>query len=168
MPSHFQQMPMFAICGWCGAMIGLSGEAYLWLKALHLISVIAWLAGMLYLPRLFVYHCDAAPGSELSETLKVMERRLLNVIINPAMIASWAFGLAMLASGGEALWSRPWMIVKLVCVVALLVAHSRMVKWCKDFGADRNTRSQKFYRIANEVPTALMIMIIIMVVVQPF
>ncbi len=149
-------------------MIGLSGEAYLWAKALHLISVIAWLAGMLYLPRLFVYHCEAAPGSELSETLKVMERRLLRAIINPAMIASWVFGLVMLTAGGEALWSRPWMIVKLFCVVALSVAHSRMVKWCKEFEVDRNTRSQKFYRIANEVPTALMIVIVIMVVVQPF
>ena len=149
-------------------MIELSGEAYLWLKALHLISVIAWLAGMLYLPRLFVYHCDAEPGSELSETLKVMERRLLKVIINPAMVASWAFGLAMLTSGGEALWSQPWMIVKLVCVVGLSAAHSRMVRWCKDFGADRNTHTQKFYRIANEVPTALMVVAIIMVVVQPF
>ena len=143
-------------------------EIYLWLKALHLISVIAWLAGMLYLPRLFVYHCDAEPGSELSETLKVMERRLLKAIINPAMIASWAFGLAMLASGGEVLWSRPWMIVKMVCVVALSLAHSRMAKWCKDFEADRNTRPQKFYRIANEVPTTLMVVVIIMVIVQPF
>ena len=84
------------------------------------------------------------------------------------MIASWVFGLAMLVIGGEALWSRPWMIVKMVCVVALSLAHSRMAKWCKDFGADRNTRSQKFYRIANEVPTALMVVVIIMVIVQPF
>ena len=138
------------------------------MKALHLVSVMSWLAGLLYLPRLFVYHCDAASGSELSETLKVMERRLLRAIINPAMIASWVFGLTMLVLGGEALWSQPWMIIKLDCVVALSVAHGRMVKWCNDFNADRNTRPQKFYRIANEVPTALMVVIIIMVVVQPF
>ena len=149
-------------------MIELSGETYLWVKALHLVSVMSWLAGLLYLPRLFVYHCDAESGSELSETLKVMERRLLRAIINPAMIASWVFGLTMLAAGGEALWSQPWMIIKLICVIAMSVAHGRMVKWCSDFNADRNTRPQTFYRIANEVPTALMVVIIVMVVVQPF
>ena len=149
-------------------MIELSGEAYLWIKALHLISVIAWLVGMLYLPRLFVYHCDAKPGSELSETLKVMERRLLRAIINPAMIAAWFFGLTMLAVGGEALWLQPWMIIKLIFVVAMSFAHIRMAQWRKDFEVDRNTRSQKFYRIANEIPTVFMIVIIIMIVVQPF
>ena len=149
-------------------MIDLSGEVYLWIKALHLISVIAWLAGLLYLPRLFVYHCGAEPNSELSETLKVMERRLLRVIMGPAMIASWAFGLTMLAAGGEALWSQPWMIVKLVCVVLMSVAHGEMAKWRKDFEADRNTRPQKFYRIANEAPTVLLIVIVSVVTVRPF
>ena len=148
-------------------MIELSGEAYLWVKALHMISVMAWMAGMLYLPRLFVYHCDAETGSELSETLKVMERRLLRLIINPAMISSWVFGLAMLAASGDVLWSQPWMIIKLVCVVFMSIAHGEMAKWRKAFEADRNTRSQKFYRIANEVPTILMVVIIIMAVVQP-
>ena len=149
-------------------MIELSATAYLWIKALHVISVLSWMAGMLYLPRLFVYHCAAEPGSELSETLKIMERRLLRAIINPAMAASWIFGLVMLAAGGEALWSQPWMIVKLVCVVAMSVAHGEMAKWRKDFEADRNTRPDRFYRIANEVPTVLMIVIVIMVIVQPF
>ena len=148
-------------------MIELSGEAYLWVKALHMISVMAWMAGMLYLPRLFVYHCDAETGSELSETLKVMERRLLRLIINPAMLSSWVFGLTMLAASGDVLWSQPWMIIKLVCVVFMSIAHGEMAKWRKDFEADRNTRPQKFYRIANEVPTILMIVIIIMVIVQP-
>ena len=148
-------------------MIELSGEAYLWVKALHMISVMAWMAGMLYLPRLFVYHCDAETGSELSETLKVMERRLLRLIINPAMISSWVFGLTMLAASGDVLWSQPWMIIKLVCVVLMSIAHGEMAKWRKDFEADRNTRPQKFYRIANEVPTILMVVIIIMAVVQP-
>ena len=148
-------------------MIELSGEVYLWVKALHMISVMAWMAGMLYLPRLFVYYCDAELGSELSETLKVMERRLLRLIINPAMISSWVFGLTMLAVSGDVLWSQPWMIIKLVCVVFMSIAHGEMAKWRKDFEADRNTRPQKFYRIANEVPTILMIVIIIMVIVQP-
>ena len=148
-------------------MIELSGEAYLWVKALHMISVMAWMAGMLYLPRLFVYHCDAETGSELSETLKVMERRLLRLIINPAMISSWVFGLTMLVASGDVLWSQPWMIIKLVCVVFMSIAHGEMAKWRKAFEADRNTRSQKFYRIANEVPTILMVVIIIMAVVQP-
>ena len=148
-------------------MIELSGEVYLWVKALHMISVMAWMAGMLYLPRLFVYHCDAEQGSELSETLKVMERRLLRLIINPAMISSWVLGLTMLAGSGDMLWSQPWMIIKLACVVFMSIAHGEMAKWRKDFEADRNTRPQKFYRIANEVPTILMIVIIIMVIVQP-
>ena len=148
-------------------MIELSGEVYLWVKALHMISVMAWMAGMLYLPRLFVYHCDAELGSELSETLKVMEGRLLRLIINPAMISSWVFGLTMLVVSGDVLWSQPWMIIKLVCVVFMSIAHGEMAKWRKDFEADRNTRPQKFYRIANEVPTILMIVIIIMVIVQP-
>jgi len=149
-------------------MIELSGTAYAWIKAVHVIAVISWMAGLLYLPRLFVYHCAAAPGSETSETLKVMERRLLRAIMTPAMTVSWICGLIMLAAGGEALWSETWMIVKLVGVLALSAAHREMAKWRKDFEADRNTRGDKFYRIANEVPTLLMIVIVIMVIVQPF
>ncbi len=149
-------------------MIELSATAYDWIKALHVVAVISWMAGLLYLPRLFVYHCQADAGSETSETLKIMERRLLRAIMNPAMIAAWLFGGVMLAAGGDALWSAPWMIAKFVCVLGMSAAHGEMAKWRKDFEADRNTRSQKFYRIANEVPTVLMIIIVIMVIVRPF
>ena len=158
---------MLALSRQGNGMIELTAEVSLWIKALHLISVIAWMAGMLYLPRLFVYHCEAEPGSELSETLKVMERRLLRLIINPAMIVSWVLGLTLLAGSGATLWSQPWMIIKLFCVVLMSIAQGKMAKWRKDFEADLNTRPQKFYRIANEVPTVLMIVIVIMVIVQP-
>ena len=141
-------------------------EAYQWIKALHLISVIAWMAGMLYLPRLYVYHCDAEPGSDKSETFKVMERRLLRAIMNPAMIAAWGFGLWLLYLS-EA-WTAPWMMAKLVLVFAMTVMHHLLARWRKDFEADRNDRSTRFYRIANEVPTLIMIGIVILVIVQPF
>ena len=149
-------------------MIELSDTAYLWIKALHIISVIAWMAGLLYLPRLFIYHVDAEPGSELSETLKIMEHRLLKFIMNPAMAASFIFGIILLLGLGEASWSTGWLHVKLLLVAALLVAHMAMGRWRREFAEDRNTRPQKFYRIANEVPTVLMIAIVILVVVQPF
>lgn len=141
-------------------------ESYQWIKALHLISVIAWMAGMLYLPRLYVYHCDAEPGSDKSETFKVMERRLLRGIMGPAMILAWIFGLALLYLS-EA-WTEGWMMAKGVLVVAMTVVHHYFALWRKDFEADRNDRSAKFYRIANEVPTVLMIGIVILVIVQPF
>jgi putative membrane protein len=139
---------------------------YLWVKALHVIAIIAWMAGMLYLPRLFVYHCVAAPGSVQSETFKVMERRLLRAIINPAMIVSWLLGLWLAWSGN---WlSAPWFHGKLVLVLALSGVHGMLARWTKDFAADRNQHSQKFFRIMNEVPTVLMIGIVILVVVKPF
>jgi len=139
---------------------------YLWLKAFHIIALIAWMAGMLYLPRLFVYHCDAEPGSKLSETFKLMERRLLRFIINPAMIATWVFGLWLAWQAG---WFRSgWFHAKLALVLALSVVHVFFARWVKDFAADRNRRSQKFYRIANEIPTVLMILIVILAVVKPF
>jgi putative membrane protein len=139
---------------------------YLWLKALHVVAIIAWMAGMLYLPRLFVYHCEAEPGSRLSETLKVMERRLLTAIINPAMVASWVLGLWLAWDGG---WLRSgWLHGKLVLVLALSAMHGFLVRWVHDLAADRNRHSQKFYRIINEVPTILMIGIVILVVVKPF
>ena len=141
-------------------------ESYQWIKAIHLISVIAWMAGMLYLPRLYVYHCDAAPGSETSETFKVMERRLLRGIMGPAMILTWVFGLWLLYLS-EA-WTEGWMMAKGVLVVAMTVAHHFFALWRKDFEADRNERPAKFYRIANEVPTVLMIGVVILVIVQPF
>lgn len=141
-------------------------EPYQWIKALHLISVIAWMAGLLYLPRLFVYHCDAAPGSDKSETFKVMERRLLRAIMNPAMVFTWIFGLLMLYMS-EA-WTEKWMMAKLVLVAIMTLMHHSLALWRKDFLADRNNRSARFYRFANEVPTVLMIGIVILVIVQPF
>jgi putative membrane protein len=139
---------------------------YEWLKAFHVIAVIAWMAGMLYLPRLFVYHCEADPGSRQSETFKVMERRLLKAIINPAMIATWVLGLWLAWSGG---WlAAPWFHVKLALVLAMTAMHGLLVGYVKDFAADRNRRTQKFYRIINEVPTVLMILIVIVVTVKPF
>ena len=139
---------------------------YLWLKALHVIAVIAWMAGMLYLPRLFVYHCEAAPGSPQSETFKVMERRLLRVIINPAMIVTWVVGLWLAWDSG--FYRSPWLQAKFVLVLAMSGVHGLLSRCVKDFGADRNQRSQKFYRIINEVPTALMVLIVILVIVKPF
>ena len=141
-------------------------ESYQWIKALHLISVIAWMAGMLYLPRLFVYHCEAEPGSDKSETFKIMERRLLRGIMGPAMILTWIFGLILLYLS-EA-WTEGWMMAKGVLIIAMTVVHHYYALWRKDFEADRNERPAKFYRIANEVPTVLMIGIVILVIVQPF
>lgn len=140
--------------------------AYLWLKALHIIAVIAWMAGLLYLPRLFVYHCEAEPGSKQSETFKVMERRLLKAIINPAMIVTWLAGLYLAWRGHW--FSSTWLHAKLALVIILSGVHGFFSRWVKDFAADQNTRSQKFYRIINEVPTVLMIFIVILVVVKPF
>jgi putative membrane protein len=141
-------------------------ELYPWIKALHVIAVIAWMAGMLYLPRLFVYHVDAAKGSPQSETFKVMERRLLKAIINPAMIATWIFGLAMIFIGD--LWNQPWLWAKLVLVLILSGLHGMFSRWQRDFENDRNTRTARFYRLVNEVPTVLMIGIVILVIVKPF
>ena len=138
-----------------------------WVKALHVISVIAWMAGMLYLPRLFVYHADRAPESEASEMLKVMERRLLRAIINPAMIASFVFGGLLLATPGMIDWSAWWIHAKLVLVVIMSGLHGAFSRWRRDFEADRNTRPARFYRIANEVPTLLLIAIVILVFVRP-
>jgi protoporphyrinogen IX oxidase len=138
-----------------------------WLKTLHILSVIAWMAGLLYLPRLFVYHADARPGSETSETFKVMERRLLRGIMNPAMIGTYVFGIALAATPGVVNWAQGWIYVKLASVIALTVIHHWLGRWRKDFAADRNTRPARFYRFVNEVPTLLLIIIVIMVVVRP-
>jgi putative membrane protein len=139
---------------------------YQWLLAFHIIAVIAWMAGMLYLPRLFVYHCEADPGSRQSETFKVMERRLLRAIINPAMIVTWALGLWLAYSGHW--FAAPWLHVKLVLVLAMSAVHGMLSRYVKDFAADRNRKSQKFYRIINEIPTALMILIVLLAVLKPF
>lgn len=139
---------------------------YLYLKALHLIAVIAWMAGLLYLPRLFVYHAAAKRGSEQSETFKVMERRLLTFIMTPAMIATWLLGILLALQGG--FLSARWFHAKLVLVLAMTVVHGLFSYWVTDFAFDRNTRSQKFYRIANEIPTILLLAIVILAVVKPF
>jgi len=140
---------------------------YEWIKALHVIAVVSWMAGMLYLPRLFVYHCKAEAGSKQSETFKVMERRLLKAIINPAMIVTWLAGL-YLAWAGHWFFASWWIYGKVVLVLLLSGVHGFFVRWVRDFAADRNQRSQKFYRVINEVPTVLMIGIVILVVVKPF
>jgi protoporphyrinogen IX oxidase len=140
--------------------------AYPWIKALHVIAVISWMAGMLYLPRLFVYHCETEVGSKQSETFKVMEWRLLKVIINPAMIVTWLAGIYMAWSGHW--YTSGWFHAKLTLVLILSGVHGFFSRWVKDFAADRNTRSQKFFRIINEVPTVLMIFIVILVIVKPF
>jgi protoporphyrinogen IX oxidase len=147
------------------AMLHPSG-LYLWFKAVHVMAVIAWMAGMLYLPRLFVYHCEAEPGSRQSETFKIMEGRLLRGIINPAMVVTWALGLWMAWDSG-ALWA-PWLQLKLLLVVALSAVHGLLVRFTRDFAADRNRHSQRFYRIINEIPAVLMIGIVILVVIKPF
>ncbi|HKH96791.1 MAG TPA: protoporphyrinogen oxidase HemJ [Beijerinckiaceae bacterium] len=139
---------------------------YLWIKAFHVIAVIAWMAGMLYLPRLFVYHCDAEKGSVQSETFKVMERRLLKAIINPAMIVAWVLGLYLAWDGG---WFRSgWLHGKLALVLGLSAVHGLYARWVRDFAADRNTRPARFYRVWNEAPTLLLIGIVILVIVKPF
>lgn len=138
-----------------------------YIKAFHIIAVIAWMAGVLYLPRLFVYHAVSQAGSEQSETFKVMERRLLRFITTPAMIAAWIFGLILAFSVVN--WGQAgWFDAKLALVVILSGFTGLLTKWTKDFAADRNTRSQRFYRIANEVPTLLMIAVVILAVVKPF
>jgi putative membrane protein len=139
---------------------------YLWLKALHIIAMVAWMAGLFYLPRLFVYHADTAVGSEKSETFKVMERRLLRAITTPAMIATWVFGLLLVWVGD--LWSAPWLHVKLVFVVALTAFNGWLSLRCRDFAGDRNRVSSRTYRMVNEVPTVLLIVIVLIVVLKPF
>jgi len=144
---------------------------YLWLKAFHIIAVVAWMAGMLYLPRLFVYHCAAEKGSVQSETFKVMERRLLRGIINPAMIATWVLGLSLAWLGPDSRYGwfdSGWLQAKIVMVLALSALHGFFARWVKDFAADRIRHSAKFYRIVNEVPTVLLILIALLVVLKPF
>jgi len=143
----------------------LSGSAYLWVKAVHVIAIISWMAGLLYLPRLFVYHTTAKPRSESSETFKIMERRLIKAIMTPAMVLAWALGLVMAVDGG--LFSQGWFHIKLLCVVGMTAAHFFLARCKDDFAEDRNIRSEKFYRVINEVPTLLMIVIVIVVIVKP-
>lgn len=141
---------------------------YLWVKALHIISVVAWMAGLLYLPRLFVYHCAAPAGSAQSETFKMMERRLLRAIMNPAMIAAYLFGALLLLTPGVVDWAQGWIYGKLLLVALMTLFHHALARWRKAFAADLNRRSQRFFRMANEAPTILLIAIVILVVVKPF
>ena len=139
---------------------------YLWLKAFHVIAVIAWMAGMLYLPRLFVYHSETPKGSIQSETFKIMERRLLKAIINPAMAVTWVLGLYLVWDGGW--YTSGWLHAKFALVLIMSGLHGVYVRRLKEFAADRNTKPAKYYRILNEVPTVLMIGIVILVIVKPF
>jgi putative membrane protein len=139
---------------------------YEWVKALHIISVIAWMAGMLYLPRLFVYHCAAEVGSVQSETFKVMERRLLRAFINPAMVATWVLGVWLVWLGG---WTfATWFHAKFILVILMSGVHGMLSRYRRDFEADQNRHSERFYRIINEVPTLLMIAIVLLAVIKPF
>jgi len=139
---------------------------YLWLKALHIIAVIAWMAGMLYLPRLFVYHAVAKPGSELSETFKTMEYRLLNFIMMPAMSVTWIVGIALVLQGQ---WlAAGWFHAKFAAVLAMTLLHGLFSHWVNEFRFDRNQHSQKFFRIVNEIPTVLLIIIVVLATVKPF
>jgi len=141
---------------------------YLVIKSFHIISVVAWMAGLLYMPRLFVYHADAPVGSPMAETFKVMERRLLRGIMNPAMMGAYIFGLALLSIPGIVDWHAGWIYAKLTLVAGLTVFHHLLGYWRKDFAADRNRRPARFYRMVNELPTLALIAIVILVVVKPF
>jgi protoporphyrinogen IX oxidase len=142
---------------------------YLWIKALHIIAVISWLAGMLYLPRLFVYHANLLKGSEASELLKIMEYRLLKYIINPAMIVTWVFGICLIYINGlESLVKQGWFHAKITLLILMMIVHIMLAKYRRNFANDNNVKSANFFRVLNEVPTALMIGIVILVVVKPF
>ena len=137
------------------------------IKSLHVISVISWMAGLLYLPRLFVYHADAEAGSAQSETFKIMERRLIRAIMNPAMIATWVFGIWMLALSPGWL-SEGWLHVKLVLIVALTAVHHVFSRWRKAFERDQNKQSTRVFPIWNEAPTLIMVVVVFLVILKPF
>jgi len=143
-------------------------DLYLWIKAAHIVSVVAWMAGLLYLPRLFVYHAGARRGSSAAETLKVMERRLLRGIMHPALVATYLFGILLALTPGMVDWSRGWIHMKLAAVLGLTVIHGLLTYCQRRFAGDRDVPSARFFRIINEIPTVLLILIVIMVVVKPF
>lgn len=143
----------------------MTSPIYLWLKAFHVISVIAWMAGMLYLPRLYVYHAGVAADGPEAALFKVMERRLLRYIINPAMVLTWAFGLSLAFLGHW--WMAPWFHAKLVLVIVLSGFHGYLARWRRAFEQNANVHSVRFYRAINEVPTLLMIAVVILVVLKP-
>ncbi len=147
-------------------LAAILADAYPWLKALHVVAVIAWMAGIFYLPRLFVYHAEAEPGSDKSETFKVMERRLQRAIMNPAMAATWILGLLLAAAGDW--WMAPWFHAKVGLVILMTAFDFWLALRRRDFANDRNRHSARTYRIANELPTVLVIAIVILAVVKPF
>lgn len=149
-------------------MEGFLGGAYLWVKALHVIAVMAWMAGMLYLPRLFVYHAGTPALSEMDKTFQVMERRLLRAIINPAMIAALVLGLLLMMNRGPGIWSEGWWHVKVLLLVLMFGAHGFLARWRRLFAEGRNPHTARFYRWMNEVPTVLLIGIVLMAVAKPF
>ena len=142
--------------------------ALLWIKALHVMAMVAWMSGLFYLPRLYVYHSQTAPGSAESERFKIMERRLLKQITTPAMIVTWIAGLLMAITPGVIAWTDGWWHAKLLLVLLMTGFHGACARWRRDFLEDRRHRREKFYRIANEIPTILMIAIVILVIVKPF
>jgi len=148
--------------------IALLAPLYPWLKALHIVSMVAWMAGLFYLPRLYVYHCAVPHGSIESERFKVMERRLLKQITTPAMLATFGFGILLVLTPGVIDWSAGWWHVKLLAVLLLAGFHGAAPGWRRRFLEDRNTKPERFYRIANEVPTLLLLLIVVMVIVRPF
>jgi protoporphyrinogen IX oxidase len=149
-------------------MSGLLVAAYLWVKALHVVSVVAWMAGLLYLPRLFVYHAEASAASDTAETFKVMERRLLRGIMTPAMIATLLFGGLLAATPGAVDWRQGWIWTKLGLVAALLGFHHALARWRKQFAEDAPPQSARFFRAVNELPMLVLIAIVILVIVKPF
>ena len=150
------------------AILNFLAEHSDWIKALHVISVIAWMAGLLYLPRLFVYHCEVEPGSAEDLRFQRMERRLLRAIMNPAMVATYIFGIGLAATPGLVAPSAGWFHGKLLGVLVLTAMHGLMARWRKRFAQGRNAHSARFYRLMNEVPTLAMIAIVILVMVKPF
>jgi putative membrane protein len=149
-------------------MVEFLGEYFLWIKSIHILAVISWMAGLLYLPRLFVYHTRVTPGSDQDQLFQVMEIKLLRIIMNPAMIAAWLFGLLLIFTPGITDGASGWLYAKMIAVVALSVFHMILGRWRQQFAAGENSRKEKFYRAANEVPTLLMILIVVVVVVKPF
>ena len=142
--------------------------SYPWFKAIHIIAVMSWMAGLLYLPRLFVYHVEVELNSTEDRRFQIMERRLLRAIMNPAMVVSYIFGILLILTPGIVDWSSAWIWLKILAILVLTGCHHAMGKWRKDLAEGTNQKSQRYFRVANEVPTTSMIIIVIMVVVKPF
>jgi putative membrane protein len=166
--SFFKYLLMSNMTGGAIVMTEFLNSVYPWIKAIHIIAVISWMAGMFYLPRLFVYHAEKAEvGSELDRTFQIMEEKLLRVIMNPAMIVTWIAGLIMIGLGAFD-WGSAWSWIKIIAVLVMSGCHGWLAARRKEFAAGKNTRSGRTYRIVNEVPTVLMLLIVVAVVVRPF